>query len=213
MLPAAPTRSYAEDLAVAERIRGGDEAAFLALVRANHAGFVRLARMWCGDDAVAEEIVQETWMAALGQLERYEGRASLKTWLSAILHNLARSKRRAESHTVPMSALAGDDEPAVDPARFRPAGDRWEGHWATPPQPWPEASLARAELRVHLERAIAALPAAQRDVVVLCDIEGLSGDEAAEVLGVSEANQRVLLHRARAKLRTALETLYNEGVL
>lgn len=213
MSPAAPARSHAQDLAVVAAIRAGDEAAFLALVEANHAGFVRLARLWCGDAVNAEDVVQETWMAALGELERYEGRASLKTWLCAILHNLARGKRRVEARTVPMSALGDEDEPAVDPARFRAAGDRWEGHWATPPVPWPEASLVRAELRVQLERAIASLPGLQRDVVVLCDIEGLSGEEAAEVLGTSEANQRVLLHRARAKLRTALEKLYNEGAL
>jgi RNA polymerase sigma-70 factor (ECF subfamily) len=136
--------------------------------------------------------------------------------LCGILHNVARSRRRAEAHTVPLSSLVEADEPAVDPSRFRPAGHRWEGHWQAPPTPWPaspESDAARKELRARLEQAIAGLPAAQRDVVILCDIEGLSGEEACAVLGISAANQRVLLHRARSRLRTALETLYNEGAL
>jgi len=217
MSPAAPAaRSYAEDLAVVAAIKGGDEAAFIGLVTANQAGFLRLARLWCGDVAVAEEVVQETWMTALGQLETYEGRASLKTFLCGILHNLARSRRRVEARTVPMSALGDEDEPAVDPSRFSPPGHRWEGHWATPPTRWPESpegSVARSELRTRLESAIGELPPAQRDVVVLCDVEGLSGEEACAVLGISAANQRVLLHRARSRLRALLETLYNEGAL
>jgi RNA polymerase sigma-70 factor (ECF subfamily) len=217
MSPAPPAaRSYAEDLAVVAAIRAGDEAAFLALVTANQGGFLRLARVWCGDAAVAEEVVQETWMTVLAELAQYEGRSSLKTFACGILHNLARARRRAEAHTVPMSALADEEEPAVDPGRFRPPGHRWEGHWATPPTPWPptpESEVARQELRARLEAAIADLPPAQREVVILCDVEGLSGDEACAVLGISAANQRVLLHRARSRLRTALETLYNEGAL
>jgi RNA polymerase sigma-70 factor (ECF subfamily) len=117
---------------------------------------------------------------------------------------------------VPMSALGDEDEPAVDPSRFSPPGHRWEGHWATPPTRWPESpegSVARSELRTRLESAIGELPPAQRDVVVLCDVEGLSGEEACAVLGISAANQRVLLHRARSRLRALLETLYNEGAL
>jgi RNA polymerase sigma-70 factor (ECF subfamily) len=165
---------------------------------------------------VAEEVVQETWVTALGQLARYQGRSSLKTFLCSILHNLARGRRRAEARTVPLSSLAPEDEPAVDPDRFSPAGHRWEGHWATPPTPWPrspEDAVACQQLRARLEAAIAELPDAQRDVVLLCDVEGLSGDEACAVLAISGANQRVLLHRARAKLRAILESLYNEGAL
>jgi RNA polymerase sigma-70 factor (ECF subfamily) len=217
MSPATPAaRSYTQDVAVAAAIKDGDEAAFLALVTAHQAGFLRLARLWCGDAAVAEEVVQETWVTALGELAGYQGRASLKTFLCAILHNLARGRRRVEARTVPMSALGDAEEPAVDPSRFSPPGHRWEGHWATPPAPWPESpegSLARKELRGRLVQAIGELPPAQRDVVVLCDVEGLTGDEACAVLGISAANQRVLLHRARSRLRTALETLYNEGAL
>jgi RNA polymerase sigma-70 factor (ECF subfamily) len=155
-------------------------------------------------------------MTVLGELARYEGRSSLKTFLCGILHNLARARRRVEAQTIPMSALADEEETAVDPSRFSPPGHRWEGHWATPPTPWPaspEGEAARQELRSRLEAAIAELPPAQREVVILCDVEGLTGDEAAAVLGISPANQRVLLHRARSRLRSALETLYNEGAL
>jgi RNA polymerase sigma-70 factor (ECF subfamily) len=217
MSPAGPAaNAHANDLAIAAAIRDGDDVAFVALVTANQSGLARLARLWCGDAGVAEEVVQETWVTALGELARYQGRSSLKTFLCGILHNLARGRRRAEARTVPLSSLAPADEPAVDPDRFRPAGHRWKGHWVTPPTPWPQSpedAVASQELRTRLEAAIAELPAAQREVVILCDVEGLSGDEACAVLAISAANQRVLLHRARAKLRTRLESFYDGGVL
>jgi RNA polymerase sigma-70 factor (ECF subfamily) len=206
--------SYPNDEAIVAAIRGGDEAAFLALVEAHHAGFIRLARLWCSDAALAEDAVQETWVTALEQLDRFAGRSSLKTWLCGILHNHARSRLRKEQRTVPLSSAETGEEPAVDPERFRPLGHRWDGHWATPPTPWrltPEQALYSRELGGILETAIAELPAAQREVLVLRDVEGLTGEEACAILGVSENNQRVLLHRARSKLRARLEQTFKEG--
>lgn len=216
MAPRAPAlSSYANDAALVAAIRAGDESAFLSLVEAYHAGFVRLARLWCEDAALAEDTVQETWMTALQQLDRFAGRSSFKTWLCGILHNHARSRMRKERRTVPVSSLpSAEEEPAVDPARFSPAGHRWDGHWASPPKPWrhsPEQHLYSQELRVLLEAAINELPPAQREILVLCDVEGLTGEEACAILGVSENNQRVLLHRARSKMRAKLETLFDEG--
>jgi RNA polymerase sigma-70 factor (ECF subfamily) len=213
MGPKAPAlSSYSNDEGIVAAIRGGDEAAFLALVEAYHTGFVRLARLWCSDTALAEDVVQETWVTALEQLDRFAGRSTLKTWLCGILHNHARNRLRKEQRTVPLSVT--EDEPAVDRSRFSPHGHRWDGHWATPPTPWrltPEQALYSRELGNILEAAIAELPAAQREVLVFRDVEGLTGEETCAVLGVSENNQRVLLHRARSKLRNRLELTLKEG--
>lgn len=196
-------------------IRGGDEQAFLELVNQHHAGLIRLARMWVRNDALAEDLVQDCWLAALNGIHSFEGRATLKTWLCGILHNLARARLRKEQRTVPESAL--DDEagkPVVPAERFRSGEARWTGHWATPPAPWslsPERSVLNAELRAQLEHAIAQLPENQKAVLVLRDIEGLDGEEVCNVLGLSDTNQRVLLHRARAKLRATLEETYSRG--
>jgi RNA polymerase sigma-70 factor (ECF subfamily) len=183
-----------------ERIRAGDEAAFVALVEEHQATFVRLAKSWVKDDAAANDIVQKTWLVVLESLDRFEGRSSLRTWLYGILLNLARSHARATQREVPI-------EPAVDPDKFQPDSDRWAGHWADFPSPFPtpEEAVTRAELRAALETAIAELPPIQQQILILCDIEGLTGEEVCNILGVTGTHQRVLLHRARAKLRKSLE--------
>jgi RNA polymerase sigma-70 factor (ECF subfamily) len=153
--------------------------------------------------AVAEEVVQETWLAVLTGIERFEGRSSLKTWLFRILTNKAKTRGQREGRTLPFSSFAADgdeDETAVPVERFARGGA-----WATPPRGVPEERLLAAETRDRVEQAISSLPPNQRAVITLRDVEGLSAEEACNVLGLSETNQRVLLHRARAKVRTALE--------
>ena len=206
-----PTLS-AEERELLEALRRGDEAAFARLVETLHGSMLRLAMVHVGDRAVAEEVVQEAWLGVLQQLDRFEGRSSLKTWVLRIVSNRAKTRAVRERRTVPFSALAGGDleaeEPAVDPDRFLPAGHRWAGHWASPPASWrevPEELLLSQETMAEVERAVATLPAAQRAVLVLRDVEGLSAAEACQLLGLTEGNQRVLLHRGRSKVRAALE--------
>jgi RNA polymerase sigma-70 factor (ECF subfamily) len=204
----------ADDLAVITALRGQDEGAFVAFATSHQATLMRLARMWVRNEAVAEEVVQETWLVMLESVDKFEGRSALKTWLCGILVNVARARIRKESPSVPMSSLGDDDETAVDPSRFSPAGVPWEGHWWPPPNPFPEgpeAHLINSELRAKLEQAIASLPPAQREVIVLRDVESFAGEEVSAILGLSTSNERVLLHRARAKVRTMLERHYEGG--
>ena len=187
------------------RLLGGDERAFAELVDGLHGSLVRIAHTFVGNRAVAEEVAQETWVAVLTGLPAFERRSSLKTWIFAILVKRAKTRGEREGRYVELAQPSGDDdEPAVDPARFTP-----NQRWGDPPRAWdeetPERLLARRETMALLERAIAALPTTQRAVVLLRDVEGLDADEACNVLSVSETNQRVLLHRARSKLRAALE--------
>ena len=202
----------AEDHELLEALRRGNEAAFVRLVETLHGSMLRLAMVHVGDQAVAEEVVQEAWLGVLQQLDRFEGRSSLKTWVLRIVSNRAKTRAVRERRTVPFSALAGGDleadEPAVDPDRFLPAGHRWAGHWASPPASWrevPEELLLSQETMAEVERAVATLPAAQRAVLVLRDVEGLTAAEACQLLGLTEGNQRVLLHRGRSKVRATLE--------
>jgi RNA polymerase sigma-70 factor (ECF subfamily) len=162
--------------------------------------------------AVAEEVVAETWLAVYTGLERFEGRSSLKTWLFRILTNKAKTRGQRESRTVPFSALADGDEgeTAVDVERFLGPDSRHPGGWAAPPRGVPEERLLAREARERIEAAIAALPPSQRTVITLRDVEGLSAEEACNILGVSETNQRVLLHRARSKVRAAFERYLEE---
>jgi RNA polymerase sigma-70 factor (ECF subfamily) len=209
-------RERTRDLTLVARLRGGDEATFVELVRRHHAGFTRLALTWVRDQSVAEELVQETWLFAIERLGDFEGRSSLKTWLCGILINKARNRRRQERHTVPGSSLdleVGGEQPVVSPDRFSPTGHRWDGHWQAPPSPWPqtpEGSVLTAEMRRLLDSSIATLPENQRAVFVLRDVEGLSGPEVCNALGISDTHQRVLLHRARSRLRNLLESHYCE---
>ena len=201
-------QSVADEAKLLEALRAGDEAAFTELARAYHASLLRVAQIYVSSRAVAEEVVQETWLAVLQGLDRFEGRSSLKTWIFTILANRAKTRALRERRTIPFSALSPErvPEPAVDPERFRDAEDpRWPGHWAVPPQAWPEERLLAGETRERLSEAIEALPANQRAVISLRDVEGWSSEEVCNALGISETNQRVLLHRARSRVRNALE--------
>jgi RNA polymerase sigma-70 factor, ECF subfamily len=189
----------------------GDEQAFVTLVDRHGASMLRLAHVYVRDRAVAEEVVQEAWLGVLRGIDRFEGRSSLRTWLLRIVANLARTWAVREARSVPFSALAGAENeaegPSVPPERFRGPGDRWAGHWATPPEPWgrPEQELLSAETHARIVAAIDALPERQRRVITLRDVEGCSAAEVCNVLALSETNQRVLLHRARTKVRQALD--------
>jgi RNA polymerase sigma-70 factor, ECF subfamily len=201
----------AEERELVGALRRGDEAAFVRLVQSLHGSMLRLAMFHVGERTVAEEVVQDAWVGVLQQLDRFEGRSSLKTWVLRIVSNRAKTRAVRERRTVPISALPGGhdaDEPAVDPDRFLPAGHRWAGHWASPPASWqevPEDRLLSQETMAEIQRIVATLPAAQRAVLVLRDVEGLTAPEACQLLGLTEGNQRVLLHRARSKVRGALE--------
>jgi RNA polymerase sigma-70 factor, ECF subfamily len=177
---------------------------------------LRVAMMYVSSRAVAEEVVQEAWLGVFAGLDRFEGRSSLKTWVFRILANTAKTRGEREGRSVPFSSLGGgegDDEPAVDADRFLASDHRWAGHWSSTPRnpdDLPEERLLADEARVRIAAAIEALPENQRAVITLRDVDGFDSGDACEILGVSEANQRVLLHRARAKVRAALEAYIDE---
>ncbi len=200
----------ANEAALVARLRAGDEAAFRALIEMYHAMLVRVARMYVSTQAVAEEVAQETWLAVLEGIDRFEGRSSFKTWLFRILTNRAKTRGIREGRSLPFSALE-PDEPAVDADRFHGADHDWPGHWAATPTGFPEERLIAGETREVIERAIEGLPATQRAVISLRDIEGWSAEEVCNALTLSETNQRVLLHRARAAVRAALEQYLEES--
>jgi RNA polymerase sigma-70 factor (ECF subfamily) len=205
---------WSEDQRTIAALLAGDEAAFVALLDRYYAPMLRLAQVYVADRAVAEEVVQETWVGVFQGLAQFGGRSSLKTWIFRILTNQAQTRGKREARTVPFSALAARDadrdDPAVDPDRFNPADHaRWPGHWATAPQSWagaPEEQLLAQETRRYLKQALAGLPLAQRTVIIMRDVEGWDAPEVCNVLGITETHQRVLLHRARSKVRRALET-------
>jgi RNA polymerase sigma-70 factor (ECF subfamily) len=198
-----------DETQLVERLRDGDEAAFVALIRTYGAGMLRTAQMYVSSRAVAEEVVQEAWLGVLKGIDRFEGRSSLKTWLFQIVANTAKTRGARESRSVPFSSF-GDDElgPTVAADRFRGEGEPFAGHWAAPPASWagiPEERLFASETLDIIRREIERLPSSQRAVITLRDIDGLSAGEVCSALDLTEANGRVLLHRARAKVRAALE--------
>lgn len=208
---AAATPLHPDEQALVAALRSGDENAFLSLVERHQRALLRVAHGYVGSRSVAEEVVQDTWLSVLQGLAGFEGRAALKTWIFRILANRARTRGAREARTIPFADLAGgqagDDGPAVDPDLFVPDGQPQAGWWAARPGSWaaiPEERLLAAETRAAIEAAIEALPASQRTVIALRDVEGWSAEEVRELLEISDANQRVLLHRARARVRQAL---------
>ena len=197
-----------------EALRRGDESAFSRLVDLHHNSMVRVARLYVGTAAAAEEVAQEAWLGVLQGLARFEGRCTLKAWIFAIVANCAKSRGARDRRTVPFSSLAQDDDggPSVDPERFLDDGHpRWPGHWSQPPDAWDEDALVSRETLEAIAAAMEQLPPMQRAVMTMRDVEGLGSDETCQVLAISEANQRVLLHRARSKVRKALESYLHEG--
>jgi RNA polymerase sigma-70 factor (ECF subfamily) len=192
-----------------ERLRGGDEAAFETLVESYSGLMLSVARSYVKTRAVAEEVLQDAWLAVLQGLERFEGRSSLKTWIISIVINIARTRGAREARTVPFASLAPEhQEAAVDPERFRGAGDAFPGHWWAYPANWnerPEEVILGRETLEVVTTAIEQLPDAQRAVITMRDIAGCSPEEVCETLALTEGNQRVLLHRARSRVRAALE--------
>ena len=191
------------------RLRAGDEAAFGQLVARHHGTMLAVAQTYVKGRATAEEVVQETWLGVIQGLDRFEGRSALKTWILSILVNKAKTRGTREARSVPFASLAQeDDQPAVAPERFRGRDDAYPGHWRAFPGNWHVSAEAavqdRETLRIAMG-AIADLPAAQRTVIRMRDVEGYSAAEVCAALDVSEGNQRVLLHRARSRVRAALE--------
>jgi RNA polymerase sigma-70 factor (ECF subfamily) len=199
-----------QDLALVARIRAGDEAAFMSLVELLQPTMLRVAAMYVSSRAVAEEVVQDAWLGVLRGLDRFEGRSSLRTWIFRILVNTAKTRGLREGRSVPFSSLAGDDldAPAADPDRFDTSAGDPRGHWSTLPDDWrgiPEDRLVGRETLALIARAIEALPPMQAEVLRLRDVLGWTAEEARNALDLTETNQRVLLHRARARVRAALE--------
>jgi RNA polymerase sigma-70 factor, ECF subfamily len=195
-------------------LRRGDSDAFATLVDRHSSAMVRVAMAYVPSRAVAEDAVQETWIAVMRGIEGFEGRSSLKTWIFRILTNVAMRSGARERRSTPFSALAEAEdtgEPSVDPERFLPAGhELFPGHWVIAPARWPlpEEGLLAGETREVIAAAIAELPVAQRTVIALRDVEGWSSEEVCEALEISAGNQRILLHRARSRVRDAVESYY-----
>jgi RNA polymerase sigma-70 factor (ECF subfamily) len=213
-----PTRAdFADDAVLVEALRRGDEQAFGWLLDRYTGSLHRLARSYVATSSVADEAVQETWIALITGIDRFEARSSLKTWLHRILINIARTTGVKEHRSIPFASLGSElegDDPAVDPDRFHGAGDRRAGQWASPPVRWddvPEDRLLSNETLAVVQHAIDALPPNQRTVITLRDLQGWPPEDVCNVLDVSETNQRVLLHRARSKVRRVLETRFEDS--
>jgi RNA polymerase sigma-70 factor, ECF subfamily len=216
-VPIAPLSEPAPDEQhLVQRLRDGDEQAFVTLLECHHTSLVRLATVYVSDRADAEEVAQETWLAVLSGIHRFEGRSSLKTWIFHILVNRARTRARRQGRTVSLEELEdGGTWAAVEPERFNgPDHPRWPGHWALPPRSWgeePEQRLLADETLGQVRHAIDLLPPMQGQVITLRDIKGLSAEDVCALLELSPENQRVLLHRARSRVRRALEQYFGAG--
>ena len=211
----SPKGMQEDDARLIAALSRGDANAFAALVDRHSRAMIRVAMAYVPSRAAAEDVVQETWIAVVRGLDGFEGRSSLKTWIFRILTNLAMRSGARERRSVPFSALAGAEdtgEPSVDPHRFLPADhELFPGHWAIMPARWPtaEEGLLAGETRELIAAAIAELPVAQRTVIALRDVEGWSSEEVREALEISAGNQRILLHRARSRVRNAIESYYD----
>ena len=217
------TASQAKDTAPAKeeeqliaRLRRGDERAFDELVNKHHGALVRMAMGHVADREIAEEVVQDTWMAVIESLDRFEGRSTLRTWIFGILIHKAKDRGVREKRHTTFSAFESyddDNDEAVDPSRFQQSGE-WAGHWAFPPQPWddqtPEKLLASQQAVRAMQQAIGSLPSTLKEVLILRDVEGVEAKEVCEMLKITETNLYVRLHRARERVRQAVES-YLEG--
>ena len=200
--------AVAEESDLLARLRAGDERAFEGLVETHHGTMIAVARTYVRTRAVAEEVAQEAWLGVIKGIDRFEGRSSLRTWILRILVNTAMGRGVREARSVPFSSLGNEQEPAVEPDRFRPPGAAFAGHWSGYPGDWsslPEETLLGRETLNVAKREIEDLPDSQRTVITMRDIAGCSAEEVCDLLDISAANQRVLLHRARSKVRAALE--------
>jgi RNA polymerase sigma-70 factor (ECF subfamily) len=209
--------AVADEAALLDGLRRGDDSAFLALVDRYSTSMLRLALSYVRNRQIAEEVVQEAWVGVLLGLNRFEERSTLKTWIYRILINRAKTHAVREERTLPFSSLPeldlDLDGPSVEPDRFFPQGHQWSGGWTSFPSSWddiPEERLLAQETRGLLREAINALPSLQREVIMLRDVEGWQADEVCDLLEISEINQRVLLHRARSKIRRVLERYLTE---
>ena len=191
-------------------LRAGDEETFACLLNGWSGSMLRLARSFVSTAASAEEVVQDTWLAVFQGIERFEGRSSLQTWVYRILINIARKRGSAEQRTVPWASLDPDRDPTVDPSRFRGPHDQYPGGWLAFPERWPstESEVLANEVRATVAAAIESLPIRQQVVLTLRDIDGQTADNVCALLDISTANQRVLLHRARAAVRSHLERYF-----
>ena len=210
--------AHEEDEALVAALCGGDADAFATLVDRHSPAMIRVAMAYVPTRAAAEEAVQEAWIGVMRGIDGFEGRASLKTWIFRILTNVAMRSGARERRSMPFSALAEAEntgEPSVDPDRFLPADhELFPGHWTIMPARWPtpEEGLLAGETREVITAAIAELPAAQRTVIALRDVEGWTSEEVCEALEISAGNQRILLHRARSRVRNAIESYYGAVV-
>jgi RNA polymerase sigma-70 factor, ECF subfamily len=203
----APEQSPLEERRLVEGLRAGDENAFERLVDEYGSTMLRVARLYTSTAAVAEEVVQETWVGVIKGIDRFESRSSLKTWIFRILTNTAKTRGIREGRSIPFASLAADESaPAVDRERFLGDDTGFPGHWADPPQRWEgSARLLERETLELIERTIAELPPTQAIVITMRDVAGFDAEEVCNALEITETNQRVLLHRARSKVRRALE--------
>src|SRR3954469_12170052 len=199
--PAVDELLAPDDARLVAGLRAGDDEAFRAVMSEYGAAMLRVALMYVSSRAVAEDVVQDAWVGVLRGIGRFEGRSSLKTWLFRIVANTAKTRGVRESRSTPFSSLASGDDDAVDPDRFLGSDERFPGHWAVPP----EGRVLADEAMAFVDAAIERLPPAQRAVITLRDVQGFTSEEVRNALDLTETNQRVLLHRARSKVRSALE--------